>query len=332
MSDQTAVEQEQPSVEESDADLEAGFSAVRGEQQPAVQTQPAPEQSAAGGDAAPSGEMDQPQTDEAPVQKDPNAELREQLAQLQSSVRNIAGNFGGLKSELQRLRDLQTTKATQPQGTAAAAEAKKAIEVQLKKVKEEYPELAELFQADLSEILGGIGASGPAGMDESAVDRIVQSRMSRLEERTAKEVLASVHPDWETDIAEKDGAGNPVKIQARDPRGNPAVDANGNPVLVLKPSQEFTNWMQSKSPEFRQTFWNTNSAAFLVKAMSDFKSKRSSAPSPTPQNRHMTQPSKQDRLRSAVVPQARGGSARQTEIDEDAAFSLGFNRVRSGTS
>lgn len=322
MIDQSTVEQEQQPavVEESDADLEAGFSAVRGGDQPAPQTQPDPEP-ASGGDSGPSDEVEQPQR--AAVAPDPNVELREQIAQLQSSVRNIAGNFGGLKSELQRLRDLQQTKETQPQGTAAATEAKKAVEIQLKKVKEEYPELAALFAADLSEILGSVAPATASKFDESAVDRIVSDRMTRLEQHTAKEVLNSVHPDWEVEVAERDGGGTPVKVQAKDGSGRPLVDARGNPVLVLKPSQEFTGWLSSKGQQFADTFWNTNSPAFLVKALSEFKSKRGTGqPSATS--------TKQDRLRSATLPQARGSSARQTEIDEDSAMSVGFARVRGG--
>lgn len=315
--DQETQDTPQVAVEESDADLEAGFAAVRGGEQPAPQTQPDPQASAPSAEAQPAEQPDQGISNVAestekvePEQKEPTtAELMAQISQLQSSIRNIAGNFGGLKSDLQRqLQQLSQIRASEPQGSPAARGAEKAQALLLKRVRENWPDFAEDLAADLEETLGAAKAA-PA-VDPAEIERRVESRvgqrMAEVEQKLAADTLDVLLPNWQEEISTKDAAGNVI------------LDSTGK----LIPSKEFTSWLDSKGEQFRATWWNTNSPKFLIGALNEFKAHTEKA--------QQTRSTKQDRLKSAVVPQGRASTVVQPDIDEEAAMARGFQQVRGG--
>lgn len=311
-------------IEESDADLEAGFAAVRGGEQPAPQTQPDPkasEASAAGDSSTTNPETEaSAQPDQGisnverstetvePERKEPTtAELMAQIAALNNSVRNIAGNFGGLKSEvLRELNKLSQVRAAEPQGSAAARGAEKAQQLLLKRVRESWPDLADDLAADLAESISAAPAAPT--VDPTQIERLVEQRVSQrvqeVEQRVASETLEMSMPNWQQEIATRDTAGNIVK------------DSTGK----IIPSREFMSWLESKGPDYVNTFWGTNSARFLVGTINGFKEHQKQA--------QQARNTKQDRLKSAVVPVGRGSTVMQPEIDEEAAMVSGWNEVR----
>jgi hypothetical protein len=308
-------------IEESDADLEAGFAAVRGGQ-PAPQTAADPQasaQSAADDTSNPETEPSAtaehgiPNVDAVePEKKEPTvAELMAQIASLQNTVRNVAGNVGGLKSELQReLQKLTQIRAMQPQDSAAAKGAEKAQQLLLKRVRENWPDFADDLAADLQDSMGAAGAA--PSIDPQEIERRVEQKVSQrveeVERKVASETLDVLVPNWQQDIATRDAAGELI------------YDSNRK----LIPSREFVSWLSSKGDEYSKTFWNTNSAKFLIGAISGFKDSQKQV--------QQSRTTKQDRLKSAVVPQGRAAAIPQPELDEEAAMDRGWQNVRGGAT
>lgn len=314
--------EQETQVVDSDADFEAGFNAVRGiETAPKSTPDPqASEESAgdAGSEAAPEdagqGISEDDQSSEAAPPKEPTtAELIAQISRLDNTVRNIAGNFGGLKSELQRelkeLSRLQQVRATEPQGSPAAEGARKTQQLILKRVKENWPDFADDLAADLAESIGAAQAAPAFNPDD--LDRRVSQRVSHevnnIEQRLSAETLDLMMPDWQADISTRDASGNLVK------------DSTGKYI----PSREFMSWLGSKGKDFEVHFWNTNSPKFLIGAIKEFKTAQGGV--------RQQQQQKQARLKGAVVPQGRGGAPSQAELDEEALMNRGFNSVRGVT-
>jgi hypothetical protein len=294
--DQDVQDQEVPE-QDSDADMEAGFAAVRGA--PAQMTDPAPaapvESKAEAEPAAEPADPKEPQKDE--LRALIASIVTEAITPIQGSMRNIAGNVGGLKSELQRLANVQRT---HPDGSAAAEGARKASELILKRVAENYPELSKDLAADLSEALG----AAQAAPDAAAIEQIVEKKVSQRETQLAAETLDVVRPNWKLDIAARDAAGNPV------------MDDAGR----IVPGKAFMDWLGTKGDDFRRTFWTTNSIRFLAGAVDEFKATQQDVAKP--------RENKQARLAAAVTPVGRSAPVAHAEIDEEAAMSLGFKAAR----
>lgn len=307
-------------VDDSDADFEAGFNAVRGGES-APKSQPDPQASEQSAQSKPETDTSTEQDAEPGIsnadgstgtvfeQKDPTTrELLSRIDQLQNTVRNIAGNFGGLKSELQReLREisrLQQVREAEPQGSPAAEGARKTQQLILKRVKENWPDFADDLAADLSETIGAAKAAptfNPMEIEQRVSQRVSQE-VNTVEQRLSAETLEVLLPDWQATISTRDTNGNLVK------------DSTGRYI----PSREFMSWLQSKGPDFEGQFWSTNSPKFLIGAIREFKSALDGSKGNN----------KQARLKSAVVPQGRGGAAPQAELDEEALMNRGFASIR----
>lgn len=319
-------------IEDTDADLEAGFAAIRGGAEPATQTQADPAQAAPAesGDQGQSTQLSDdeqhqssqtlaPKTATDDTTQDPHADVRQLVASmireetqaLQNSLRNVAGNLGGLKSEMLReIGKLREIEKRNPEGSTAAKAAAKGQAVLLKGLRENYPELAEIIEADLSQA-NFAAAPAAAQFDPAEIDRRVDARVEDVKRELATDAVDLAMPDWRERIALRDQSGQPVR------------DSTGK----FLPSREFTGWLQAKGADFNATFWNTNSPKFIVGAIREYDEARSRG---TQQRQPPPPPRNKDRLIRAVVPQGRSQPVVQQEVDEEAAMQGAFNAVRGG--
>lgn len=314
-----------------DAAMLAGFQSIAGgESVPATVEEPVGEPST--GDAvsalveqleSDSGQEPQPQEDTPAA--DPwaagLAETRQfvtdEVNRINQTIRNVAGNVGGLKSALQKLQSA-------PQGTAAADKAEELVKAAVEAhIGQEYPEMAPHLIKSLTALVSKLVVPNAPAPSVDA-DAIEQRVMTRVERRA----LERAHPKWEADLALKDETGQPVR------------DAEGK--YVAGPA--FREWIATKDAAFQKEFGETIDSEFLIDALGDFKAfrdgKNTPAPAPTPAPAGAPAPApapapaaaqsnKQRRLAAAVTPTGVGkpatGRAQPTEEDD---FVAGFRRVR----
>jgi hypothetical protein len=319
----TDEQQPDPQADAEEAALAAGHAEVRGAAVPDPVNQPV--------DQPVDQPADRPAGADFPGHPEPEASdnsqtLEQRLAALESSfpsfrqgLDSVAGRLGGMNRVLQELREVR---ASQPQGSAAAAVQKIAV-TQLKNLSSDYPELAKAFADDLNEILSAPLGSSPATPQvdvEAIAQRAEHSAIVRLERR----LLDREHPNWDADIALKDEMGRPL----RDPSGR------------YLPSPVFVDWLKSKPEPFRQAFVGGIDSDFLSSGLKDFKEFRASRQGQgSAQPAHSSGPaqaaqapassSKQARLAAAITPRgSSSGVAGSAALTEDDAFLSGFKSVR----
>jgi hypothetical protein len=233
--------------------------------------------------------------------------VREETAAIQNAVRNVAGSLGGLKSEMLReFGKLKKIEQTQPEGSVAAKAAAKSQAILLKGLRENYPELAEIIESDLSQS-NFAAAPAAAQFDEAALDRRVSEKLAEVETRLATDALDMAMPDWRERIAMRDSSGQLVR------------DTSGR----LMTSNEFKSWLSQKPATEQHQFWHTNSPKFVASTIRQYEEAAA-------KGQQQQRERKQDRLTRAVVPQGRSQPVVQQEIDEEAAMNRAFAAVRSG--
>lgn len=152
------------------------------------------------GEDVPPVESGEPEPEpEAPKPKFTEEEVLgafETIKKLQKSLDTVNGTYGNRLAELQaRINDLQQ-KAQQQVAAPTIAPGK------LDKLKAEYPDVAELLEADLQALIVG---SGPEPkFDQSQIDRLVEEKVSRIESKLAEReaqiglrLLKREHPDFQ---------------------------------------------------------------------------------------------------------------------------------------
>lgn len=314
---------------EADAQFEAAFNATRGEQPHAegstTQSNDAPAD-ATGSNGQPNDEdtAAQAQADaqaaaqaaaeaeaarlqaeaDAPVQltKAQLAALQAQLAaipHLQEELRKTrdttAGKLGSIQQQMQSLAD------------KAAAGQKPALK-EMKRLREEFPELATIFEADLSDAFGSTEASAPGAKDDQGdgkanatppaqhqVDPLADERVQQVLRQKDMAIVDVKHPDW------------------RD----------------LKATPEFNEWRQGLPPAAKDLLANTWDSQVMVDAFDSFKEWKNERS--TKAAAQADAGKQRDRRLAAGTPVTTGVAATgRNAVDEDAEFEAGFNKVRSG--
>ena len=332
-----------------DAALLEGYASVTGEQPPAADSPEVPEKSAA---EAFADELDGPQTGEsgstAGVPADATTSQTTQAAaqaaldslsddqlralekrlgieSLKQGLDKAFGKFGELNRFLQGLKDIQ---ATAPQGSTAAAAAKKFERAMMKELDDSYPNLADAIEPVLARLYEATAGQAAAPSDDI---KELQARNERLLAEIQRIELREVnraHPGWQRDISEIGADGSVVK------------DEQGRP----KPSAAFVSWFATKDPEYRDRFWNGMDGDFVASGLTEFKTFRqqqassspapASAPAPAAPAPAAAAPSparsasKTSRLAAAAVPQGMPASVTGTrEPTEEEDLEAGFKSV-----
>jgi hypothetical protein len=304
-----------------DAAFAAGFADARGDApaaepeviadevqpQPEVETQPA----AAEEDAAPAAPAEPapaPEDDEnAPVavsRKDfaRLMELANTVPTLQEELRTTRDKTAGRLGSLQQMVD----------AVKAQASAGRAFSVpQLKRLREEYGDLADILAEDLGEAFAQPAPAAPAAeaapVDDNAsgdapgaeatydpfADPRVQERLQQQEEAVRNSHLAVVsarHPDW----------------------------------IDLRATPEFAEWRNNLPAPAQELLASTWDSSVLTDAIADFKGwrdKRNASASASKQ--------RDNRLENAI-PATTGRATGAHVVDEDAEFMKGFKTARNG--
>jgi len=304
-------EQQQETTAEQQADddaaLEAGFHLARGEEPPAEATASetdgktetdttAASGTEAGDDASGTETETQAGTEGAPGQasqqllagltedqikdlfaKVPNLESR--LAAYDAEIRKVHGKFGEINSKLQQAGVRKIGK--------------------LSRLSEEFPEIAEMLAADLSDILtGGSGGLSPeqsqaaeaaaadrGKTDEGAItEEKVQARINAAVSAVEEKLLTVMHADWKQVAA----------------------------------SPEFMAWLTKLPKDDHDRYRYSDDAVVAAEAFTKFKESRKSQKQPSAR--------RQERLAQAIAPKGEG--AAPVTQDDDAAFELGFKSIR----
>lgn len=215
----------------------------------------------------------------------PNAGESEML---KAELRKVYGRIGALTDEISKLK---TSK--EAEGKPAAA-----TQLELTRMKSDYPELAEILTEDLAKALGGLSA---AQADPKAIEEIVSQR---VEERVAREaarmrdaVVDDAHPTWRQDLFAED------------------------PVTKAKtPTADYLAWRKTLSAEQANAFESSTNPYQVVRMLNqfyDWKGKAAKA-----------EAEKQERLKAAVTPTGTSRPASTTLSDDEAmrkGFEEGFN-------
>lgn len=113
------------------------------------------------------------------------------VTDMKGKLRDAYGRIGALNDLLHKTRDEKKA-----EGKPAALS-----KVEMKRMKEAYPELADDLSADLNEALSNLRTTQ---QDPDEVARLVKERVAEASHELRKEALSERHPDWE-DIKKSEG-------------------------------------------------------------------------------------------------------------------------------
>lgn len=199
----------QTTPEQEKADLKAGFAAgFSGEEikpdepkkepvdkevkEPKPKDAKAPEPKIAKQEPKPKDQ--QPATPPAAPTPEEIAALRTKAAEADTAkaeLRKANGRIGSLSSDLEKLKQ-----AKEAEGKPAAL-----TPLELKGMKEQYPELADVLGADLAATIAGLA---PGKVDQEALSASVQAEAKKLVDAQMatlrQQTVAEKHPEWITDL------------------------------------------------------------------------------------------------------------------------------------
>ena len=216
-------------------------------------------------------------------------QIRQALDGHTADLRKVHGRYGELNSLVQGLQ--QQLVALNAQGKSG--QGARLTKESLKRLSEEYPEIAEILAEDLSDALG---SAGSGGLDAEAVKALLEAHTqeslkptldglgSVVDQRVAQGVLSYQHPDWTT----------------------------------VREEPEFKEWVGKLPADKQEEFLNTWSPTVVGQYLTEFKASRA--------EKTQQQTTRQNRLANAETP-TRGGakdvkSGAQTEED---GFNSAFN-------
>lgn len=206
------------------------------------------------------------------------SQLRERLgmidqiqAKYEQDIQKVYGKFGEINRHLQ----------SQGPGTLN--------KLALNKLREEYPDVAELLEADLSQ---SIGRPGPSPDMQEALDQRLRESMSAMERNFEARILAIKHPDYGT-----------------------LFDGQNQRWLDLDAKE----WLESVADEeTKANFFNSWDASWLSTKLDAFKDWK--------KQKYASRQSSNKRLERAAVPQTT--NARAPGPSENDEFVAGFKAAR----
>lgn len=219
---------------------------------------------------------DTPVVVETPVEVEPKkffgrseAEIETLLAEIptmkdgyRKQIDNLAGNYGTLKSALQRLQ--QDT----PQGVAVQA-----TDEDMAAFKDEFPELGDMTMKALNNVLKRVNLRG-AAIDPAVIDQRVNALVGETisKERVSihAELLDGLTPGW------KDIVGVPDKV------------------TDVPPQTEYRKWLATQPVDFQQKIGSSNNAFEIGASIKAFQEAQDTATKKREQNKQ--------RLTNAIQP------------------------------
>lgn len=172
-----------------------------------------------------------------------------EVPKLRSALEKTNGTYGSRLAEQQRIIDELKARAEQPK---QAQDAVKLKQIKLNRLKEHYPDFAEMLAEDLSEEV----VSQESNFDPSVIETTISRRLD--EERQAREaevvqreirLLKREHPDFET-----------IARYARNDNG-----------LIQWDNPAFGNWVVAQPKEIQDVVINSSDAYAISDVLTDYK-------------------------------------------------------------
>ncbi len=201
---------------------------------------------------------------------------------VKAELRKLHGRIGALNDQLQ-----QALKAKETDGKPAVL-----THTELKRLKAEFPEMAELLGADIADAMAGVKATA---IDPDEIAKLVSRGVATEVAKVREDFVNAEHANWKTDL----WTGEPGASDR-----TPAYEA----------------WRKTMTPEQANAIEASQSPAFVTRKLSEFyawKDKASKA-----------EAEKQNRLKAAVTPQGTARAGPQNLSDDEAlmkGFAEGFN-------
>jgi len=186
------------------------------------------------------------------------AEIREQfstIAKLKKSIDTTNGTYGSRMADMQKRIDQLTAKPL------PATDAPKPASIsadRFKRLKGEFPELAELLSEDLGEILQPGASADVEGIKSEVSQQLADDRAERLTKEAAREMrlLSREHPDWR-------------EVAAYSPAENGIVQWH---------NQAFGAWVATQPEETQTAVLHGRDAFDLADIISDYKATLTAQP------------------------------------------------------
>lgn len=222
----------------------------------------------------------------------------ELIAKLQRSLDKTNGTYGNEVNHLRRkVAELESRKLEQRQFNLTSA--------QLKRISEQYPELAEALAEDLTDAFGEkVEANQQEPQSQEPVNDPRVDELSRSTNKMADQLkqialneLTRVHADWRDvaswNVDEIPGVGNVVKWK------NPA----------------FGEWIDKQDSDIREIVFNSDDVSAIAGVITKFKDSTKS--NNQQEQTIQTKPSVNKKLEKAVLPTGRRTGAHELMTDDD---------------
>lgn len=155
-----------------------------------------------------------------------------ELPTLKSQLRDANGRIGALNDLLKQVRE-QKKDEGKPQVLTA---------VELKRIKEQYPEMAEALTADLADTLAALSPTPTTSPDE--ITALVAKQVAEARNAERRQMLTDEHPDWE-DIKKGEELWQWIATLPKDEAA--AFQNSTNPLYVAKKLTVFKDWRADKA-------------------------------------------------------------------------------------
>ncbi len=149
-----------------------------------------------------------------------------EVAEMKAQVRSANGRIGALNDLLHKANE-----AKKAEGKPAALS-----NVEMRRIKEAYPELADDLSADINEALASLKSQH---QDPDEVARLVKERVAEASHELRKEALAERHPDWE-DVKRSESFWK--WMDALPEADRTAIQTSASPMFIASKLDTFKAW------------------------------------------------------------------------------------------
>lgn len=273
-------ESQQAQLQQQEADFSSGYSEARGET-PATPTPVREESTPEVKDVANIEVAEEPAKVLAGLTEAQIKELFDKVPGLETRVNTelskVYGKFGEVQRNLQNIQQGQSTRKFDAAG--------------LKRMNQEFPEIAQMLAEDLTDIFGApVTQEAKPEVIEAPVVNVedrINAAVTQVRETTEKRLLTVLHNDWQT-VAQEPG---------------------------------FKQWLGTLPETDQKKYIESDDAIVAADAFTKYKSWKQTSQKSTVK--------KKERLEQAITPSGSGAPPPST-LDDEAAFAAGFNSVRSG--
>lgn len=227
--------------------------------------------------------------------KDEHATLTAAAAKTAGFEAQLAKAFGTIGNMQQIVTKLQSQ--------TPSGEKVEVPKVAFAKLRESFPEVADLLEADMAETMKGLRGTGPedakpeAVMDPAALMKAAKA----IDTQRQIEALEEDHPTWREIVG--------------------VVDKDGK----YDPNIEFRKWLATQPADYQAKINGAHSATVISKAIDKFQASKTAATPSAPAAPTPKQVAQKGRIEGAVQPKGDGGQPPPAKTAND-DFQEGFDK------